>query len=165
MDLSFYDMPGIFVSARAEEDRYLPNVVENLSVEYMSHPEAIILWAVPMNIDTETSNTFQLIRKLGAQDRTLGVMTKADLLSGDPADHERFLQMMNGDVFKTGAGYFITARKPELDLEQQKFFEEHYFDGGSQAWPEVFDKFRHRTGVEQLVMELSKRLGEEFAKR
>lgn len=79
-DLSFYDMPGVFRNAKHEEDQFLVKVVENLVRDYISHEKAIILWAVPMNHDPETSSTFTLIRRLRAQNRTIGVMTKADLL-------------------------------------------------------------------------------------
>lgn len=79
-DLSFYDMPGVFRNAKHEEDQFLVKVVENLVRSYISHEKAIILWAVPMNHDPETSSTFTLIRNLRAQHRTIGVMTKADLL-------------------------------------------------------------------------------------
>lgn len=79
-DLSFYDMPGVFRNAKHEEDQFLVKVVENLVRNYISHEKAIILWAVPMNHDPETSSTFTLIRNLRAQHRTIGVMTKADLL-------------------------------------------------------------------------------------
>lgn len=79
-DLSFYDMPGVFRNAKQEQDQFLVKVVENLVRQYIAHEKAIILWAVPMNHDPETSSTFTLIRSLGAQYRTIGVMTKADLL-------------------------------------------------------------------------------------
>lgn len=79
-DLSFYDMPGVFRNAKHEEDQFLVKVVENLVRHYVSHEKAIIMWAVPMNHDPETSSTFTLIRSLKAQNRTIGVMTKADLL-------------------------------------------------------------------------------------
>lgn len=87
-DLSFYDMPGVFRNAKHEEDQFLVKVVENLVRDYISHEKAIIMWAVPMNHDPETSSTFTLIRRLRAQNRAIGVMTKADLLP--PGGHHQW---------------------------------------------------------------------------
>lgn len=91
-DLSFYDMPGVFRNAKHEEDQFLVKVVENLVREYISHEKAIILWAVPMNHDPETSSTYALIRNVRAQQRTIGVMTKADLLPR--GGHNQWLEML-----------------------------------------------------------------------
>lgn len=91
-DLSFYDMPGVFRNAKHEEDQFLVKVVENLVRRYISHEKAIILWAVPMNHDPETSSTYALIRNLHAQNRTIGVMTKADLLPR--GGHIQWLEML-----------------------------------------------------------------------
>jgi len=91
-DLSFYDMPGVFRNAKHEEDQFLVKVVENLVREYISHEKAIILWAVPMNHDPETSSTYALIRNVRAQQRTIGVMTKADLLPR--GSHNQWLEIL-----------------------------------------------------------------------
>lgn len=91
-DLSFYDMPGVFRNAKHEEDQFLVKVVENLVRNYISHEKAIIMWAVPMNHDPETSSTYALVRNLRAQNRTIGVMTKADLLPR--GGHTQWLEML-----------------------------------------------------------------------
>jgi hypothetical protein len=57
LDLSFYDISGLIRSTPNEEDTYLVKVLENLAKEYIDHPDAIILWAVPMNLDPDNSST------------------------------------------------------------------------------------------------------------
>ncbi|KAK9414654.1 hypothetical protein SUNI508_10937 [Seiridium unicorne] len=79
-DLSFYDLPGVFYTPAREDNEYLVQVVRNLSSHYIRRPETIILWALPMNNDPETSISLGLIREARALDRAAGVMTKADML-------------------------------------------------------------------------------------
>lgn len=166
-DLSFYDMPGIFQNPADARDDYLVNVVRNLSSAYMSHPSAIIICSMPMNSDAENSATFGLTRRLGASSRTIGVLTKADLLpKGGTSNHDQWLTIMKGDTHQTGLGYFITSRPQGKDLEELKKWEELVFEDHSfEDWPEDFHQFSDRCGVEKLKAFLSERLGEEFAKR
>ncbi|KAL3962863.1 hypothetical protein ACCO45_004386 [Purpureocillium lilacinum] len=162
-DLSFYDMPGIFQNPADARDDYLVNVVRNLSRAYISHPSAIILCSMPMNTDAENSSTFGLIRRLGATSRTIGVLTKADLLSD--TGHNQWLEIMKGQTHHTGLGYFITSRPQGKNLEDLKKWEERVFqDQSFDRWPETFKEFSDRCGVEKLKAFLSERLGEEFAK-
>ncbi|KAH6641107.1 P-loop containing nucleoside triphosphate hydrolase protein [Chaetomium tenue] len=165
-DLNFYDLPGVFMTARRSEDIFLERVVQNLTREYISRPSAIILCAVPMNQDTENSLALKIIRGQRAQNRCIGVMTKADLLPSDDYAASGWLGMLNGEAHQTGFGYFITSRQGS-DLEEQNKMEESFFNRTADAtghWPEVFDHFKEKCGVEKLKVFLSEKLGEEFAK-
>ncbi|KPM43273.1 hypothetical protein AK830_g3231 [Neonectria ditissima] len=163
-DLSFYDMPGIFQNPADARDDYLVNVVRNLSKAYIKHPSAIILCSMPMNSDAENSCTFGLTRKLGALNRTIGVLTKADLIP-EGGNHDQWLSIMNGEAHQTGLGYFITSRPQGKDLDELKVWEEHVFENHSfERWPQEFHCFSERCGIERLKSYLSERLGEEFAK-
>ncbi|KAK4078381.1 uncharacterized protein Triagg1_3397 [Trichoderma aggressivum f. europaeum] len=163
-DLSFYDMPGIFQNPADANDEYLVNVVRNLSSAYIQHPSAIIICAMPMNSDAENSATFGLTRKLQAKDRTIGVLTKADLLP-DGGNHTQWVEIMKGQAHSTGLGYFITSRPQGKDLDELKKWEERMFEDESvDKWPGAFHAFVDRCGVERLKAFLSERLGEEFAK-
>jgi GTPase SAR1 family protein len=164
-DLSFYDMPGIFQNPADARDDYLVNVVRNLSREYIQHPSAIILCSMPMNSDAENSSTFGLIRRLGALNRTIGVLTKADLIP-EGGNHEQWLAIMREEAHTTGLGYFITSRPQGKDLDELKRWEEHVFvDYGFDRWPAAFHSFSDRCGIEKLKAFLSEKLGQEFAKR
>ncbi|KAL2759344.1 hypothetical protein ACRALDRAFT_1079495 [Sodiomyces alcalophilus JCM 7366] len=165
-DLSFYDLPGIFRNSAKEEEEYLVQVVENLAREYIAHNDALIIWAVPMNADPETSSTLSIIRELKAQSRTIGVMTKADLLPNDGyQSHSQWLSILRGERHQIGHEYFITSRMSDKGLEDQARWEEALFsENGHEKWPLVFSEFRDRCGVERLKMALSEKLGKEFAK-
>ncbi|TDZ39060.1 Interferon-induced GTP-binding protein Mx3 [Colletotrichum spinosum] len=162
-DLSFYDMPGIFRNSAREEDEYLVSVVENLAREYISHAGALIIWAVPMNVDPETSSTLSIIRDLKAQQRTIGVMTKADLLP--EGNNAQWLSMLRGERHRIGHEFFITSRPADKDLHHQQQWEENFFHSDmNDNWPKEFRTFRDRCGVEKLKTALSEKLGKEFAK-
>ncbi|SPJ89719.1 related to Mx protein [Fusarium torulosum] len=163
-DLSFYDMPGIFQNPADASDDYLVSVVRNLSKEYIQHPSAIIMCSMPMNSDAENSSTFGLVRRLGALNRTIGVLTKADLIP-EGGNHEQWLAIMRAQAHITGLGYFITSRPQGKDLDELKQWEELVFvDHSLERWPATFHGFSDRCGVEKLKAFLSEKLGQEFAK-
>lgn len=159
-DLSFYDLPGLFQSPPHEEDRYLVNVVDNLVRRFLQNKEAIVMWAVPMNADPDTSKTLSIIRELQAQGRTIGVMTKADLLP--PGNRGQWLRILNGSSHQVGEGYFITSKSPD-GIDRQQQWEHQFFDNNSERWPDEFQGFRHRCGVENLKAFLVQKLGGKFA--
>jgi len=162
-DLSFYDLPGVFMSAKREEDTFLERVVRNLACEYIARPNAIILWAVPMNQDADNSFALSLIREKAAADRCVGVLTKADLLP--PESAASWLSMLRREAHQTGLGYFITSRQGD-DLDKQNAMEEAFFNrtGAATAdWPRTFEPFRERCGIPKLKSFLSQQLGEQFA--
>lgn len=164
-DLSFYDMPGIFQNTADAGDDYLVSVVANLSRAYVQHQSAIIMCSMPMNSDAENSATFSLVRRCEALNRTIGVLTKADLLPVN-GNHLQWLEIMRDKKHRTGLGYFITSRPQDRSLDELKEWETHYFtDSNTTTWPDSFHEFKDRCGVDRLKEFLSERLGEEFAKR
>ncbi|KAK3940450.1 P-loop containing nucleoside triphosphate hydrolase protein [Diplogelasinospora grovesii] len=181
-DLNFYDLPGVIVSARRREEDFLVSVVRNLTREYISRQNAIILWAVPMNADAMNSYALKVIQEMKAERRCVGAMTKADLLPKEAQAHGSWLSMLKGQTHQLGWGYFITSR-PEVrhhdamehdnegghhDLEGQNAQEEAFFNRTANPsagdWPHVFEPFKERCGVERLKAFLSSKLGEEFSK-
>ncbi|KAI0133799.1 dynamin family protein [Xylariales sp. AK1849] len=165
-DLSFYDLPGVFMAPSQEDDEYLVRVVRNLSSHYIQRPQAIILWALPMNHDPENSISLGIIREAKALPRTIGVITKADIIAtGTTA---QWLAVLRGEKHPVGEGFFITARPSyEEDpdaLECATHFEEQFFfSGNDERWPAEFQEFSHRCGVELLKDFLSKKLGDAFS--
>ena len=163
-DLSFYDLPGVFQNTADMRENYLVKVVRNLSESYIQRPSAIIICAMPMNSDAENSCTFGLTYRLGASNRTIGVLTKADLLKGE-GNHQRWREIMDGIAHQTGHGYFITSRPDGQDLDSLKVWEENFLVEHLSWWPHTLHGFETRCGVERLMVFLSHRLGEAFACR
>ncbi|KAI0878656.1 dynamin family protein [Hypoxylon argillaceum] len=159
--LSFYDLPGVFLSPDQEDDEYIVKVVRNLTRHYIKRKGAIIMWALPMNADPENSISLGIIREAKAADRTIGIMTKADKLA--PENQEQWLAMFRDEKQSVGHGFFATSRPPDEPLnsnwEEQFFARERY---GS--WPAEFEQFKERCGVKLLGEFISHQLGEAFAK-
>ncbi|KAI1341035.1 P-loop containing nucleoside triphosphate hydrolase protein [Xylariaceae sp. FL0016] len=162
-DLSFYDLPGVFLSPDQEEDEYVVKVVSNLTRDYIQRKKAIIMWALPMNVDSENSISLGIIREARAGDRTIGIMTKADKLA--PGDESQWLAMFRREKQSVGHGFFATARPPDQEaLENATRYEELFFGREIEGWPSVFEDFTDRCGVELLREYISVQLGNAFSR-
>ncbi|KAI1499914.1 P-loop containing nucleoside triphosphate hydrolase protein [Biscogniauxia marginata] len=161
-DLSFYDLPGVFLSPDQEEDEYVVKVVRNLTRDYIRREKAIIMWALPMNADPENSISLGIIREAKAADRTIGIMTKADKLAED--NESQWLAMFKGAKQSVGHGFFATSRPPEDSLDQAVKWEELFFSREVGSWPIEFDDYADRCGVELLRSYISVQLGEAFSR-
>ncbi|ORY61803.1 P-loop containing nucleoside triphosphate hydrolase protein [Pseudomassariella vexata] len=162
-DLSFYDLPGVFLSPPREEDEYIVQVVRNLTSHYVRRQQAIIMWAVPMNQDPENSISLGIIREAKALARTIGVMTKADKVQAD--NTAQWVSMLRGEKHPVGQGFFITSRPhdAQVGLGSVAQWEDKFFNEGIHNWPPVFQEFTDRCGVELLKDFLSKKLGDAFS--
>ncbi|KAI1131131.1 dynamin family protein [Nemania abortiva] len=159
--LSFYDLPGVFLSPDQEEDEYIVKVVRNLTRHYIQRKGAIIMWALPMNADPENSISLGIIRESKAADRTIGIMTKADKLA--PENQEQWLAMFRGEKQSVGHGFFATSRPPDEKLETAGKWEELFFAHEVGSWPAEFDEFKDKCGVNLLGEYISVQLGDAFA--
>ncbi|KAI0150428.1 P-loop containing nucleoside triphosphate hydrolase protein [Xylariaceae sp. FL1272] len=159
-DLSFYDLPGVFAVASNRNENYLVSVVENLTRRYVSRPEAKIMLALPMSNDIETSRTFRIIRDLDAEDRTIGVITKADKADWNTnAKVSDWAAVFTGEKHAVEKGFFITSLPPEAGDN----WEDVFFRHGTSSWPRAFDAFAVRCGVDHLRRFITKELGDSFS--
>ncbi len=159
--MSFYDLPGVFLSPDHEDDEYIVKVVRNLTRHYIQRKGAIIMWALPMNADPENSISLGIIREAKAARRTIGIMTKADKLA--PENEAEWLAMFRGEKQSVGHGFFATSRPPDELLENAGRWEELFFAREVGSWPADFDEFKDRCGVGLLGEFISQKLGESFA--
>ncbi len=162
-DLSFYDLPGVFLSPDKEENDYLVKVVRNLTRAYIRRSEAIIMWALPMNHDLENSICLGIIREAKATDRTIGVITKADML--EDSNIPQWLAVLQGKKQSVKHGYFITSLPPGEAVDKETSWEQHFFHNGVERWPTQFEAFGNQCGVERLREYITKQLGHAFSRR
>ncbi|KAI1429709.1 dynamin family protein [Xylaria sp. FL1777] len=158
--LSFYDLPGVFLSPDQEEDEYIVKVVRNLTRHYIKREGAIIMWALPMNADPENSISLGIIREAKAAERTIGIMTKADKLAAE--NEAQWLAMFRGEKQCVGHGFFATSRPPNEALESASEWERLFFTHEVGAWSTEFDEFKDRCGVNLLGEYISLQLGDAF---
>jgi hypothetical protein len=164
-DLSFYDLPGIFANAETKVDDYLVDVVENLTRKYVTRDEAIIMLALPMDLDVDNSRTFRVIRESDAEARTIGVLTKADRPDFNIPDKVAYwLAVLEGKKQHVEK-LFVTSLPPDEGIDNLAAWEESFFRVGVKNWPRAFDSFVGLCGVDQLRLFITSKLGEAFAER
>lgn len=157
-NLSFYDLPGVINVAEVEEERYLVTLVENLVREYIKADNCIVILTLPMTDDATNSSAARIIREVnGAKERTLGVLTKPDRVQTGES-HREWLQILRGDKFSVGHGYFVVRNNPDPLVEHAQAREEEaeFFSGG--LWAEDLVEFKERFGTLLLQTSLSKLL-------
>jgi GTPase SAR1 family protein len=169
--LSFYDLPGIFQSAGQKEDQYLVKVIENLATKYIRHPQALIICAVPMSADPATSRTIKVISDQHAEDRCIGVLTKADRLQDGQA-HADFERILRDQEHIVGHGYYATKLPGEL---AERTYDEHYhararaeeelFFTSQSPWDTEWVEFQSRFGTSKLAHALSQKFAAQIVKR
>ncbi|KAI0206325.1 hypothetical protein F4808DRAFT_406892 [Astrocystis sublimbata] len=163
-DLSFYDLPGLFQVAETKGDDYLVDVVDNLTRKYVGRDGAIIMLALPMDLDLDNSKTLGVIRQLNAESRTIGVLTKADRPDFNRQDTIAYwLSVLDEKKQRVKEeGFYVTSLPPES--RNLSAWEETFFRAGiGSRWPRSFDRFSARFGVDQLRCHITKALGDAFA--
>ncbi|KFY74270.1 hypothetical protein V499_05692 [Pseudogymnoascus sp. VKM F-103] len=164
--LSFFDLPGIFQNPSQKEDDYLVKVVENLAKKYIKHQQALVIHALPMSADPTTSRAGKVIRDLKAENRTLGVLTKADCLQVGHSDSQ-FKELLDGHTHKVEHGYYVTKQMqtssdsgyPSRDggyHARSRKSEEDFFDKQT-PWSKGWNGYRNRCGTENLQRALSQK--------
>ncbi|KAI8629031.1 P-loop containing nucleoside triphosphate hydrolase protein [Xylariaceae sp. FL1651] len=163
MDLSFYDLPGIFAIAEVKGDDYLVDLVENLTRKYVHREETIIMLALPMDHDLDNSRTLKVIRDSNAEHRTIGIITKADKPNFNSPDTIAYwLAVLQGRKQTVGHQFFTTSLPPEKGLDDLQEWEESFFREGAGNWPREYDNFVHRCGVDQLGVYITDQLADAF---
>ncbi|KFY47216.1 hypothetical protein V495_02053 [Pseudogymnoascus sp. VKM F-4514 (FW-929)] len=165
--LSFFDLPGIFQNPSQKEDDYLVKVVENLAKKYIKHQQALVIHALPMSADPTTSRAGKVIRDLKAENRTLGVLTKADCLQVGHSDAQ-FKELLEGRTHMVEHGYFVTKQlqasaessTPSRDLEyhaKSRQSEEAFFNSTFPWSTAGWKGYRNRCGTFNLQRALSQK--------
>jgi hypothetical protein len=114
-----------------------------------------------MEADIDNSRTSAILSDLGANSRTIGVLTKPDRL---PADHDghTWRDVLEGKAFPQGHGYFAVKQLAQQNLKngtphtEARVMERSYFD--SPAWTARFAGFEDQCGTLKLQGALSHKL-------
>lgn len=161
-NLSFYDLPGVISQTENGGDLSLIKLVKQLVKRYVSKANALVLLACSMENDIQNSSAAGLLRKYGAIDRCLGILTKPDRLPrGDPVD--RWEGILKGDAFQLGHGYHVVRNPSQAELDKgvdhagARKLETDWFQG-MKPWCDRFLVFSDRFGTEKLQDKLSQML-------
>jgi hypothetical protein len=109
--------PGI-ISQSHDGRKDTVQLIQSLATTYISQENTIILLAVPMESDINNSMASALIGDSGANDRTIGVLTKPDRLqSSDRVDVWK--SVLKGQNFRKGHGYFVVKQPGQAELKDR----------------------------------------------
>lgn len=156
--ISFTDLPGVISVPEIPEEHYLVELVKNLVKEYIKDDNCIILLALPMTDDPTNSTASSLLRKVKAERRTVGVLTKPDRRQQGESQVQ-WLEMLKGQRFQLGSGYFVIKNNPDssVDHATARAEEREYFLK-EEPWAKAWNRFSDRFGTLQLQTFLSQKL-------
>lgn len=160
--LSFIDLPGVIRQMTKAKDKWLVNLVENFVADHIKQGNSLILLARSMESDFANSSGAALIdQHEGALARTVGCLTKPDRW---PLGSKTQLikNVLQGDAFAVGHGYFVTKQPNQLELdnnitaEDARSSEDEFF--AQDPWGTDLFNFQSRFGTFKLRDTLSVKL-------
>lgn len=161
-DLTLIDLPGIVRTHTAGQDPGVIAQVNTLINAYLKQDRTIVLAVVPANQDIATIDILERARGVDAEgDRTLGVLTKPDLVgAGSEAE---VLAVLRNERKPLKLGYVMVKCRSQKDLDngvspEEARASEHLFFDEHPDWREV--KKRELLGVTQLTHQLTNLLVE-----
>lgn len=114
--LSVIDVPGIFknttLGLTTKNDITL---VRDIVMGYMENPRSIMLTVIPANVDVATQEILELAADVDPNgDRTLGVLTKPDLV--DRRAESKVVDIIEGRARKTKLGWHVVRNPGQQQL-------------------------------------------------
>lgn len=116
--LSVIDVPGIFkrttsgVTTKADME-----MVESMVYSYMKNPRCVMLAVVPANVDIATQEILEKAEDVDPEGiRTLGVLTKPDLV--DPGAEKHVIDLLQGRTHQLKLGWHVLRNAGKAELEK-----------------------------------------------
>ncbi|KAI8308016.1 Interferon-induced GTP-binding protein Mx [Colletotrichum sp. SAR11_59] len=155
--LTLVDLPGIFHTATAKQSAEGRTTVMELVESYMKKPNSIILAIISASNQLANQRVLEeAVKHDPARERTLGVITKPDLLHPGSPDELEYLQVVRGHeaVHNLQLGWHVLRNLPdygksEKDHDSRDAIERKFFESGS--WASI-------PGIHRGIYALRKRL-------
>eukprot|EP00118_Oscarella_pearsei_P021260 m.237977 g.237977 ORF g.237977 m.237977 type:complete len:773 (+) comp40153_c0_seq15:74-2392(+) len=160
-DLTLIDLPGIARVAGEGQAEDIEEQTKGLIRKHIKKGETIILCVIPCNVDIATTEALKLAREFDPDgERTLGVMTKPDLV--DRGAEKNIVEIATNQTgFKLRLGFTVVKCRGQKDINdgmtlkdslktEERFFKTH----------EHFQSLFHdgQTGIERLARKLTGQL-------
>ncbi|EHA98071.1 Interferon-induced GTP-binding protein Mx2, partial [Heterocephalus glaber] len=134
-DLTLIDLPGITRVAVGNQPADIGRQIKRLIMKYIEKSETINLVVVPSNVDIATTEALCMAQEVDPEgDRTIGVLTKPDLV--DRGTEDKVVDVVKNLVCHLKKGYMIVKCRGQQDIQErlslaealqkeQAFFEDH----------------------------------------
>ncbi|KAJ3276962.1 vacuolar protein sorting-associated protein 1 [Terramyces sp. JEL0728] len=133
LTLTLVDLPGITKVPTGDQPKNIEHLIKEMILKFITKPNAIILAVTPANADIANSDGLKLARETDPDGlRTLGVMTKVDLM--DPGTD--LIDILSGKIVPLKFGYIPVVNRGQKDIvankritaaleAEKQFFENH----------------------------------------
>lgn len=133
LTLTLVDLPGLTKVPVGDQPKDIERQLRDMSVKFISKPNAIILAVTSANTDLANSDGLKLAREVDPDGlRTIGVLTKIDLMDKGTD----VVDILAGRVIPLRLGYVPVVNRGQKDLDSRKsiknalegereFFENH----------------------------------------
>ncbi|KAM4888525.1 interferon-induced GTP-binding protein Mx2-like [Thomomys bottae] len=134
-DLTLIDLPGITRVAVGNQPADIGWRIKCLIQKYIQKQETINLVVVPCNVDIATTEALSMAKEVDPDgDRTLGILTKPDLV--DKGTEDKVVNVVHNLECHLKKGYMVVKCRGQRDIHQQlslaealqkeqAFFEDH----------------------------------------
>lgn len=161
--LTIVDLPGLIHSETKQQSAADVQLVQEVVRSYMQEPRSIILAVVSAKNDVANQIVLRLARELDhLGNRTLGVITKPDILVAGSATEAMFVSLAKNQDVEFRLGWHVLknmdSEKGTPDLQVRNAEESEFFERG--IWG---DMPRSLVGVASLRVRLSKLLLSQIA--
>ncbi|KAK1594653.1 P-loop containing nucleoside triphosphate hydrolase protein [Colletotrichum navitas] len=138
--LTLVDLPGIFHTETANQSTGGMKLVRNLVENYMKKPNSIILTVISANNQLANQVVMREAEKHGpTKTRTLGIVTKPDLLPPGSSDEKEYLQVVQGrdSANNLRLGWHVLRNRADYEKNTgpRDTVEEEFFK--SSAWASI----------------------------
>lgn len=159
-NLSLIDLPGLTMVACTDKGQpeNIKEQIEQLIISYIKHPKTIILVIMQSRNDLETDLGLALVKMHDLNgSRTIGVLTKPDLMNIDNNIGEYLIGNISKDLMLT-FGYFVVKNRSDKDIkdgDNSKLIdlEKNYFQNHYEYSKQIY---KDKTGISNLTINLSK---------
>lgn len=117
LNLTLVDLPGITKVPVGDQPSNIEEQIRDMVMSFISKPSAIILAVTAANTDLANSDALQMAKRVDPQgDRTIGVLTKLDLMDkGTNA-----MEVLQGNLVPLKLGYIAVMNRSQQDIITEK---------------------------------------------
>ncbi|KAJ3434947.1 dynamin related protein 1 isoform a [Anaeramoeba flamelloides] len=153
VDLTLIDLPGLTKNATINQPLSIVETIEKMVLKYISNPKSLLLAIIPATQDIATSDALRICKRVDPNgDRTLGVITKLDLLDKGVD----VMPILEGKLFPLKLGYIPVINRSQEDINKGKDIrkahidEENFFQNHK-----VYKLLQNKYGIKYLTERLS----------